>query len=68
MLRITIGRTAPAELPEATARPLLRAAAAAGAPAVDLPALRASLDALAAEVRAAFVRHVGEIKLGEIKA
>jgi glutamate-ammonia-ligase adenylyltransferase len=62
MLRITIGRTAPAELPEATARPLLRAAAAAGAPAVDLPALRASLDALAADVRAAFVRHVGEIK------
>ncbi len=68
MLRITIGRTAPAELPEATARPLLRAAAAAGAPAVDLPALRASLDDLAADVRAAFVRHVGEIKVGEIKA
>jgi glutamate-ammonia-ligase adenylyltransferase len=67
MLRITIGRTAPAELPEATARPLLRAAAEAGAPAVDLPALRASLDALAAEVRAAFIRHVGEIKVGEIK-
>ena len=62
-----IGRTAPAELPEATARPLLRAAAEAGAPAVDLPALRASLDALAAEVRAAFIRHVGEIKVGEIK-
>jgi [glutamine synthetase] adenylyltransferase / [glutamine synthetase]-adenylyl-L-tyrosine phosphorylase len=68
MLRITIGRTAPAELPEATARPLLRAAAAAGAPAVDLAALRASLDALAADVRAAFVRHVGKIKVGEIKA
>jgi glutamate-ammonia-ligase adenylyltransferase len=68
MLRITIGRTAPAELPEATARPLLRAAASAGAPAVDLAALRASLDALAADVRAAFVRHVGEIKVGEIKA
>jgi glutamate-ammonia-ligase adenylyltransferase len=68
MLRIAIGRTAPAELPEATARLLLRAAAGAGAPAVDLPALRASLDALAAEVRAAFVRHVGEIKVGEIKA
>ncbi len=62
MLRITIGRTAPAELPEATARPLLRAAAEAGAPAVDLAALRASLDALAAEVRAAFIRHVGEIR------
>jgi glutamate-ammonia-ligase adenylyltransferase len=67
MLRITIGRTAPAALPEATARPLLRAAAVAGAPAVDLAALRASLDALAADVRAAFVRHVGEIKVGEIR-
>lgn len=62
MLRITIGRAAPAELQEATARPLLRAAEAAGVAAVDLPALRASLDALAGEVRAAFVRHVGEIK------
>jgi [glutamine synthetase] adenylyltransferase / [glutamine synthetase]-adenylyl-L-tyrosine phosphorylase len=68
MLRITIGRTAPAELPEATARPLLRAACASGAPAVDLPALRASLDALAVDVRAAFVRHIGEIKVGEIKS
>jgi [glutamine synthetase] adenylyltransferase / [glutamine synthetase]-adenylyl-L-tyrosine phosphorylase len=62
MLRITIGRTAPAELPEATARPLLRAAGAAGVAAVELPALRAGLDDLAADVRAAFVRHVGEIK------
>ncbi|HTC10192.1 MAG TPA: bifunctional [glutamine synthetase] adenylyltransferase/[glutamine synthetase]-adenylyl-L-tyrosine phosphorylase [Acetobacteraceae bacterium] len=62
MLRITIGRAAPAELPEATARPLLRAAEVAGVAAVDLPVLRASLDALAGEVRAAFVRHIGEIK------
>jgi glutamate-ammonia-ligase adenylyltransferase len=62
MLRITIGRAAPAELPEATARPLLRAAAEAGVQADDLPALRAALEALAADVRAAFVRHVGEIK------
>ena len=61
VLRITIGRTAPAELPEATARPLLRAAGEAGVPAGDLLALRSGLDALAAEVRAAFVRHVGEI-------
>ena len=30
MLRITVGRAAPAELPDATPRPLLRAAAAAG--------------------------------------
>lgn len=59
MLRITIGRAAPAELPEATARPLLQAAAIAGAPAVDLPALRASLDRMAGEVRAAFVRISG---------
>jgi glutamate-ammonia-ligase adenylyltransferase len=62
MLRITIGRTAPAELPEATARPLLRAAGEAGVVADDLPALRADLEALAVDVRAAFVRHVGEIK------
>jgi [glutamine synthetase] adenylyltransferase / [glutamine synthetase]-adenylyl-L-tyrosine phosphorylase len=67
MLRITIGRTAPADLPEATASQLLRAAAEAGAAAVDLRALRASLDVLADEVRAAFVRHVGEIKVGEIR-
>jgi len=62
MLRITIGRAVPNELPEASARPLLRAAEAAGVTAVDLAGLRASLDALAGEVRAAFVRHVGEIK------
>ena len=61
MLRITVGRAAHQELPEATLRPLLRAAAAAGVEAVDSAGLRATLDALAREVRAAFVRHVGEI-------
>jgi glutamate-ammonia-ligase adenylyltransferase len=61
MLRITIGRKAPAELPEATALPLLRAAREAGVAADDLAALRAGLDSLAAAVRAAFVRHVGEV-------
>ena len=61
MLRITVGRAAQAELPEATLRPLLRAATAAGVAAVDSAGLRATLDALAREVRAAFVRHVGEI-------
>lgn len=61
MLRITVGRGAKDLLPEASARPLLRAAAQAGAPAADLAALRASLDELAEQVRAAFVRHVGEI-------
>jgi glutamate-ammonia-ligase adenylyltransferase len=67
MLRITLGRTVPAELPEAPARALLRAAAAAGAEAVDLPGLQATLDRLAAAVRSAFVRHVGEVKMGEAK-
>jgi glutamate-ammonia-ligase adenylyltransferase len=61
MLRITLGRGAPAELPEASARPLLRAAEAAGAgPVVDAAALRAKLDALAAEVRAIFIRRIGD--------
>jgi glutamate-ammonia-ligase adenylyltransferase len=61
MLRLTEGR-APAEtLSAASAAALLRAAAAAGFAAVDVAELRATLDALAREVRAAFVRHVGEI-------
>jgi glutamate-ammonia-ligase adenylyltransferase len=62
MLRLTVGRGArEAMLPEASAHALLRAASGAGAGAVDVPALRATLDALADEVRAAFVRQVGEI-------
>jgi glutamate-ammonia-ligase adenylyltransferase len=63
MLRITLGHGAPDALPDASARALIRAAGAAlggGAP-VDLPALRATLDALARQVRALFVRHVGEM-------
>lgn len=60
MLRITVGRTTQGELPEASVRPLLRAAAAAGAEAADLPELRATLDSLATEVGAVFVRVVGK--------
>ena len=56
MLRITVGRDAGETLPEASARPLLRAMGAR-----DLPALRVELDALAAEVRRAFVRYVGAV-------
>jgi glutamate-ammonia-ligase adenylyltransferase len=56
MLRITVGRDAGETLPEASARPLLRAMGAA-----DLPTLRAGLDVLAADVRAAFVRYVGPV-------
>jgi glutamate-ammonia-ligase adenylyltransferase len=56
MLRITVGRDAADVLPEASARPLLRAMGVG-----DLGALRAGLDALAAEVRGAFVRYVGVV-------
>jgi len=56
MLRITFGRAPPAALTDASAGPLLRAT-----DAVDVAALRASLDALAEQVRAAFVHHIGEI-------
>jgi glutamate-ammonia-ligase adenylyltransferase len=61
MLRITVGRNAQPELPDASLRPLLRAMGEAGAEAVDLPALRATLDDLATDVRAAFVRLIGEV-------
>jgi glutamate-ammonia-ligase adenylyltransferase len=56
MLRITVGRGARTELPEASAQALLHALDLT----VDLDALRATLDGLAQQVRAAFVRHVGE--------
>ncbi len=74
MLRITYGRAAPDRLSEASADALLRAAQAAGAWAadqegaasgatVDLDGLRATLAALADQVRSVFVRQVGEIGL-----
>jgi glutamate-ammonia-ligase adenylyltransferase len=56
MLRITVGRNPPARLPGASAAPLLRATGA-----VDLSALEATIDEAAHAVRAAFVRHLGEI-------
>ena len=59
MLRITVGRGAQGDLPEASVRPLLHATAAAGAPAADLSTLRATLDRLARDVRAVFGRIVG---------
>jgi glutamate-ammonia-ligase adenylyltransferase len=57
ILRITVGRGAAETLPGATAQALLRATGVA----VDLPALRATLDEMARQVRAAFIRHIGEI-------
>jgi [glutamine synthetase] adenylyltransferase / [glutamine synthetase]-adenylyl-L-tyrosine phosphorylase len=61
MLRITVGRGARGDLPDASARALLRAVAAELGP-VDLAGLRATLDDLAQQVRAAFIRYVGEIR------
>ena len=63
MLRITVGRGVHAELPDASARALLRAAAEAWTTPARLtwPWLRGTLDALAQQVRAAFVRYIGEI-------
>ena len=55
MLRITVGRDAGEVLPEASARPLLRAMGAA-----SLPVLRAEMETLAAEVRHLFERYVGD--------
>lgn len=63
MLRITVGRDAGETLPEASARPLLRALGAA-----DLPGLRAGLEVLAGDVRAAFVRYVGEVETSRVAA
>jgi glutamate-ammonia-ligase adenylyltransferase len=57
MLRITVGRGARDELPDASALALLRAVGGA----VDLETLQATLDDLAQQVRAMFVRHIGEI-------
>ena len=64
MLRITVGRGAREELPDASARALLRAVAEAldQTGPVDLARLRATLDDLARQVRAAFVRYIGEIR------
>ena len=62
MLRITYGRAPAQRLSDAAAAALLRALSACGLEVVDLPALSATLDDLAARVRAAFIRHVGAIE------
>ena len=61
MLRILVGREVGEVLPDASARPLLAAARAANLEATDVTGLRAALDGLAQQVRAIFVRHIGEI-------
>jgi len=54
MVRVTVGRGA-ADLPAPAAQALLRVAHAG----LDVPALRATMDATAAAVRDAFIRHIG---------
>ena len=55
LLRIVYGRNPPEPLSNAAAAALL-----AVVPAIDIPGLRATLEQLAADVRAAFVRIIGE--------
>ncbi len=64
MLRITVGRSAREDLPDASARALIGAVAEAmdQTGPVDLAWLRCTLDDLARQVRAAFVRYIGEIQ------
>jgi glutamate-ammonia-ligase adenylyltransferase len=61
MLRLTDGPRPPAQISDTAATALLRAAGEAGAPAVDLAGLRATLDQVALDVRDVFNRMVGRI-------
>jgi glutamate-ammonia-ligase adenylyltransferase len=60
MLRITVGQVKSAELPAASAAPLLHAAAEAGVQAVDTDALLHKSDLIAKQVRTLFERYVGK--------
>ena len=61
---LTVGRGAREALPDASARALIGAVAEAmdQTGPVDLAWLRGTLDDLARQVRAAFVRYIGEIQ------
>jgi len=56
MLRIATGPAPPNPLPPAVAAALLRGAAVAGIPAVDIAELAARLDAMAERVNSVFTR------------
>ncbi len=60
MLRMTVGRLEAAALPLASALPLLRATAKAGAAATDADALLRTSDGIARQVRMIFERYVGK--------
>jgi len=60
MLRMTVGRVETASLPDASALPLLRAAAKAGIGAVDSDDLLRKIDEIAKDVRSLFERYIGK--------
>ena len=60
MLRMTVGRVEDAALPDASAIPLLRAAAEAGVPAVDTDDFLQKAEIIAGQVRTMFERYVGK--------
>ena len=59
-LRMTVGRVEVADLPHASALPLLRAAAKAGVSAVDADDLLHKSDGIAQQVRTLFEQYVGK--------
>jgi glutamate-ammonia-ligase adenylyltransferase len=61
MLRMTVGHPEGAELPHATALPLLEAAAAVGVAARDTDALLTAVDAVALQIRGLFERYIGVV-------
>jgi glutamate-ammonia-ligase adenylyltransferase len=60
MLRMTVGQVEAETLPDASAAPLLRAAAKVGVVAVDTADLLRKSEAIAQQVRAIFERYVGK--------
>ncbi|MBV8094866.1 MAG: bifunctional [glutamine synthetase] adenylyltransferase/[glutamine synthetase]-adenylyl-L-tyrosine phosphorylase [Acetobacteraceae bacterium] len=63
MLRLMVGRRLLDNVPEASASALLYAVRQAGTEVDTIEALRPALDEMAGEVRAAFIRLVGEVRL-----
>jgi glutamate-ammonia-ligase adenylyltransferase len=61
MLRMTVGQVESTTLPQASAVPMLRAAAAAGVEAENSDALLRRVDETAFLVRALFERYVGQV-------
>jgi [glutamine synthetase] adenylyltransferase / [glutamine synthetase]-adenylyl-L-tyrosine phosphorylase len=60
MLRMTVGQMEAEILPDASAAPLLHAAAKVGVPAVDTAELLAKAALIAQQVRTIFEHHVGK--------